>query len=245
MHRIALESVRAVGNRQGEAWVLNNLGDALGVTRDSEAISCLEQSLAIRRETGDRGGEAQAVNNLADAYEELGRREEAVALLQRAVDLNREAHHPYGEAVALSNLGAALLHVNRAREAAGVLEEACAVFARLNSANGIGYALHNLGECYLSLGRTDEAIDCLQRAVATHQATGNKLQQAVSLRTLSTAQQRGALAIRARASRTQAADILDELGDHERAAELRAEHRNLTSTMQWPANLAVQTLVRI
>ena len=29
-HRIALESARQAGNRQGEAWVLNNLGDALG-----------------------------------------------------------------------------------------------------------------------------------------------------------------------------------------------------------------------
>ena len=35
-HRIALDSARQAGNRQGEAWVLNNLGDALGVTRDPE-----------------------------------------------------------------------------------------------------------------------------------------------------------------------------------------------------------------
>ena len=36
-HRIALESARQAGNRQGEAWVLNNLGDALGVTGDPKA----------------------------------------------------------------------------------------------------------------------------------------------------------------------------------------------------------------
>jgi tetratricopeptide repeat protein len=56
--RIALESARQAGNRQGEAWILNNLGDALGFTRHSEGIDCLEQSLAIRREVGDRMGEA-------------------------------------------------------------------------------------------------------------------------------------------------------------------------------------------
>jgi hypothetical protein len=49
--------------------VLNNLGEALGITHDSEGIGLLEQALAIRREIGDRRGEAQAANNLADAYQ--------------------------------------------------------------------------------------------------------------------------------------------------------------------------------
>ena len=35
-HRIALESARRAGNRQGEAWILNNLGDALGITGDQQ-----------------------------------------------------------------------------------------------------------------------------------------------------------------------------------------------------------------
>ena len=55
-HRIALDSARHAGNRQGEAWVLNNLGDALGRHREPEGIGHLEQALAIRREIGDRIG---------------------------------------------------------------------------------------------------------------------------------------------------------------------------------------------
>ena len=73
-HHVALDSARQAGNRHGEAWVLNNLGDALGVTRDPEGIAYLERSLAIRREIGDRIGEAQAANNLADTYQALGGR---------------------------------------------------------------------------------------------------------------------------------------------------------------------------
>ena len=88
-HRIALESTRRAGNRQGEAWVLNNLGDALGRTNESEGISHLEQALAIRREIGDRIGEAQAANDLADAYGHLGRIDETIGLLRRALELNR------------------------------------------------------------------------------------------------------------------------------------------------------------
>ncbi|HEV8165851.1 MAG TPA: NB-ARC domain-containing protein, partial [Actinomycetota bacterium] len=82
-HRIALDSARQAGNRQGEAWVLNTLGLALGVTGESESIGYFEQALDIRREVGDRIGEAQAANNLADAYEALGRGAEAIGLLHR------------------------------------------------------------------------------------------------------------------------------------------------------------------
>src|SRR6516162_7262232 len=67
-HRLALDSARQAGDRRGEAWVLNNLGYALGGTGDPDGIGCLRSSLAIRREIGDRIGEAQAANNLADTY---------------------------------------------------------------------------------------------------------------------------------------------------------------------------------
>jgi DNA-binding SARP family transcriptional activator/Tfp pilus assembly protein PilF len=222
VHRLALESAQQEGNRQAEAWVLNNLGDALGVIGDSEAIELLEQSLAIRREIGDHLGEAQAVNNLADAYEELGRREEAVALLRRALDLNREVGNQYGEVVALGNLGAALVHLHRAEEAAPILEEACAAYAKMDFRRA-GYVLHSLGECYGSLGRDDEALDCLAQSVACHQAVGNRLQQAFTLKSLAAVQASRGLTAQARESRAQAAAIFDELGDVSQAAEVRAE----------------------
>ena len=130
-NRIALDSARAAGNRQGEAWALNNLGLALGVSHESESISDLEQALAIRREIGDRAGEAQAANNLADAYGALGRWDAAVDLLQRALDLNRAVGPRYGVAVGLVNLGEALLHVDRAEEAVHPLQEARSAFAEI------------------------------------------------------------------------------------------------------------------
>jgi tetratricopeptide (TPR) repeat protein len=93
--------------------VLNNLGNALGVTRDTEGIGHLERSLAIRREIGDRAGEAQAANNLADAYQRLGRAAEALDLYRRALELNHEVGNRYGEGVALVNVGWTLLDLDR------------------------------------------------------------------------------------------------------------------------------------
>jgi DNA-binding SARP family transcriptional activator len=222
-HRIALDSARRAGNRQGEAWVLNNLGNALGVTGDPEGIGHLERSLAIRREIGDRAGEAQAANNLADAYQSLGRTEDALELYRRALALNREADNRYGEGVALVNLGSTLLELDRAGEAVDHLLQARRTFAEIAYPDGAGYALHTLGRCYLSLRRDAEGMDCLRQALASHQTTGNRRRQAVTLRSLGIAQSHADLAVEAHESWARAAAIFEELGDTAQAAEVRAE----------------------
>ena len=222
-HRIALESAKRAGNRQGEAWVLNNLGDALGRTNESEGIGHLEQALAIRHEIGDRMGEAQAANNLADAYEHLGRMDEVIGLLRRALELNRDVGDRYGEGVALSNLGAALLGVGRAEDGIDSLQQARRAFAEVGYTDGEGYAMHILGECYVSLGQDSEALECLQRSLNSHQAAGNRNRQAVTLRLLASVQARNGLPEQARESWAQAAAIFDDLGDGVQAAEVRAE----------------------
>jgi DNA-binding SARP family transcriptional activator len=223
-HRIALDSARRLGDRRGEAWVLNNLGYALGITGDSDSIGYLEQALAIRREIGDRIGEAQAASNLADAYRALGRKQEALELLHRALDLNREVGYRLGEGVDLVNLGDVLLGLDRADEAVGYLQQARATFAEIDHADGTGYALYWLGRCHASLGRDAEALDCLRQALASHQAAGNRYRQAVTLRSLGRAQARAGLAAEARESWARSAAIFDDLGDSAQAAEIRAEH---------------------
>jgi DNA-binding SARP family transcriptional activator len=222
-HRIALQSARQVDNRQGEAWLLNNLGDALGRMGDSDGIGHLEQSLAIRHEIGDKMGEAQAANNLADAYEHLGRADEELDLLQRALDLNREVGNRYGEGVALSNLGAALLELERAENAIDSLHKARRAFAEVGYLDGEGYVMHILGDCYRSLGRDEEALDCLRQSLGSHLAAGNRNRQAVTLRLLASVQARNGLSLQARESRAQAAAIFEDLGDSVQAAEVRAE----------------------
>jgi tetratricopeptide (TPR) repeat protein len=222
-HRIALDSARRAGNRQGEAWILNNLGNALGATRDPEGIGHLETSLAMRREIGDRMGEAQAAANLADAYQWLGRTKEALELYQRALRLNHDVGNRYGEGVALGNLGSTLLDLDRAEEAASYLLQARDVFAEIDYVDGTGYALHILGRCYLSLRRDAEALDCLAQALDSHRATGNRRRQAATLRSLGTAQTRTGHRAEARESWAQAAAIFEDLGDSAEAAEVRAQ----------------------
>jgi DNA-binding SARP family transcriptional activator len=221
--RIALDSACRAGNRQGEAWILNNLGDALAFTHHSEGIDCLERSLAIRHEIGDRVGEAQAANNLADTYHWLGRTDEALPLYHRALELNRQVGYRLGEGVALVNVGWMLVDLARAEEAVDYLLQARDTFAEIDYADGLGYALHILGRSYLLLGRDADALECLQHALASHQAAGNRPRLAATLRSIGTAQSRLGLMAEARESWTQAAAIFEEVGDTAEAAKIRAE----------------------
>jgi len=222
-HRVALDSAQQAGNRQGEAWVLNNLGVALGATRDSEGIGCLKRSLMLRHEIGDRAGEAQAAANLADAYSRLGQPDEAIELFGRARDLNRDVGNRYGEGVAQTNLGAALLELDRAEEAIVPLEQARTTFGEIQYLDGVGYASYHLGRSYRCLGRGHEALDCLQQALSSHRAAGNRHRQALTLRALGAVQAENGLAAEARHSWTEAAEIFDGLGDGTLAAQVRED----------------------
>ena len=222
-HRIALDGARAAQHRQGEAWILNNLGEALGITGDSDGIGFLEQALAIRHEIGDRMGEAQAANNLADAYRALGRLTEVLEMQRRALAVNRAVGYRFGEGVALVNLGDVLLNLNRADEAIDWLQQARRVFAEIEEADGTGYSLYWLGRCHASLGRDAEALEYVQQALASHRAAGNQQRQAITLSFLGQVQARNGLAADARESLFQAAAIFDDLGDTAQAAQVRAE----------------------
>jgi len=224
--RIALDSARRAGSRQGEAWILNNLGEALGNIGDPEGIGHIERSLAIRREIGDRIGEAQSANSLADVYLMLGRTAEALDLYRHSLELNREVGHRYGEGIALGNLGWTLLDADRAEEAIDYLLQARRIFAEIGYVDGEGYALYLLGRCYLSVGRDAEALDSLRQALTSHRTAGNRRRQAATLRSVGTAECRVGLTAQARQSWAQAAAIFEELGDSAEAAEVRAEQES-------------------
>lgn len=222
-HLIALSSARRAGNRQAEAWVLNNLGMVHIQQHMDDAIGYFEQALAIQRETGDRRGEAQAANNLADAYLALGRPEDALEPSRRALALQMEVGHRYGEGVALNNLGEVYLLLGRLDEAIDSLDQAREIFFELDDPRGEGYALHNLARAYLGLGKVGEAVSCFEQALAIRQAAGDRQRLAETFLFLGRAQRRIGHVAKAQHSWNSACAIFDELADEEQAAEARSE----------------------
>jgi tetratricopeptide (TPR) repeat protein len=74
-----------------EADSLSDLGDAyLGQNRVDEAIACLEQSLAIRRDLKDRAGQAATLARLGHAHRGAGDLKQAREFLAEAQRLSEE-----------------------------------------------------------------------------------------------------------------------------------------------------------
>jgi DNA-binding SARP family transcriptional activator len=219
-HRIALASVRELGDRRGEAWVLNNIGRVFGTQRLGDAIDYFKEALAIFEELGDRRDQARAANNQAFCFLALGRYEEAVPALLQALELQREVGRRYGEGVALCNLGEAYLELGRHDEAIACSGEALAILREGGSVRDEGYALYNLGRAHLELGRLDEAADLLDQALAIHRAAGNRHAEAQALEFVGTSHARSGRFAEARDAWTRARELFEDLGDDVRAEEI-------------------------
>ncbi|MBW4497169.1 MAG: CHAT domain-containing protein [Oscillatoria princeps RMCB-10] len=82
----ALPLIRAVGDREGEATTLNNIGgvyNSLG--EKQQALEFLNQALPLLRAVGDRGGEATTLNNIAYLQRNQGNLTEALTDIEAAI----------------------------------------------------------------------------------------------------------------------------------------------------------------
>jgi tetratricopeptide (TPR) repeat protein len=201
-HKVGLASARQAGDRQGEAWMLNNLGMAYGVQRMSESVACFEQALALFRELGDSRGEARAANNVANAYFDLRRFDQALAMAERALEVQRRAGRRFGEGIALGIIGGACRELGRHTEAIDHLQEALSISREFDDPHVEAASLSDLGDAYLGLNQIGEAVRRYTESLAIQRDIADR--QAVELLTL-------------------ALRLCEEVGDHAEASEIRAD----------------------
>jgi DNA-binding SARP family transcriptional activator len=221
-HEAGLASARALGDRQAEAWMLNNLGIAYGDQRRQECAGYFEQALAIYRAMGDPRGETRAANNVASAWFNLGRFDEALAAGLRSLEIQRRNGNRYGEGIALGVLGGSCQRLGRFAEAIDHLQAALAIFRELGDRMAEADSLSDLGEAHLGLSRVSEAVDALTLSLAIWQDIGDRHGLAATLLRLGRAQQAAGDAEQAYDLLSQAAELFDELGDRAQAADARS-----------------------
>ncbi|MBD2130273.1 NB-ARC domain-containing protein [Microcoleus sp. ZQ-A2] len=120
-HLLALEASAKLGDPQGEAQTLTNLGNVYALQNAWEkARESYEQSLVIFGELGDRLGMAKTMGNLANVYCQQGNWENASECYEQSRVIFSELGELYGEAQTLANMG--IFHLKQGHEAeAGVL----------------------------------------------------------------------------------------------------------------------------
>jgi len=116
----------------GQASSLANLGELhQRQSHYREALACLRESLAIRRNMADRHGQAHSPHNLGIVYARQTRYDQALACLRESLTICKELGDRCGEAFSLRELGVTLRALGRPEEARTHWLKAQAISARL------------------------------------------------------------------------------------------------------------------
>jgi tetratricopeptide (TPR) repeat protein len=110
VHTKALRIYRDLGDRYGEANVLNELGVTRRAMGDlQEANAAHTQALEIFRDLGDRHGEANVLNELGATRLVAKDLQKVTAAYNQAMEIFRDYGNRNGEAQVLNNIGKLLL----------------------------------------------------------------------------------------------------------------------------------------
>jgi tetratricopeptide (TPR) repeat protein/transcriptional regulator with XRE-family HTH domain len=165
-HTAAAQAARHLGDRQGEARALSDLGDALYLSGDfREAAGAQEKALGIYRDLGDRQGQANALSDLGGLREVMGDRR-GTADLDEALTICRELDDLLGEAWTLDWIGYARLLAGDLHGAAGPLTEALGLYRRLGYREGQAYALLHIGVVLRKVGDFRSAAESLAESLS-------------------------------------------------------------------------------
>ncbi|UNU22112.1 CHAT domain-containing protein [Microcoleus vaginatus PCC 9802] len=207
---------REIGNRQGEANSLGNLGNAFdSLGQFDRAIAFHEQSLEIKREIGDRQGEANSLGNLGSAYISLGQYQKAIAFHEQSLEISREIGDRQGEAASLGNLGSAYISLGQYPRAIAFHEKCLEIKREIGDRQGEAASLGNLGNAYYFLGQYQRAIAFYEQYLEISREIEYRQGEAISLGSLGSAYKSLGQYQKAIAFHEQSLEISREIGDRQ------------------------------
>lgn len=162
----ALQAYRGVNDRSGEAYVLNNLGEAYrSLSQYSKAIEYYQQALPLFRALDDSNGEAMTLNNWGLAYFSLSQYQKAIDYHQQAMLVYQTLGDRNGQATALVSLGITHTELGQYQQAIEFGQQALLIYQALDNSRGEAIALANLGFASLALNQYQQAIEYYQQAL--------------------------------------------------------------------------------
>ncbi len=171
----ALPLIRAVGDKEWEAWTLTGIGKIYSDLGDKQkALDYYNQSLPLSREVGYKEGEAATLYNIGGVYSDLGDKQKALSYYNQALSLYRAVGDRAGEAKTLYNAGLVYQNSGEYPKALDYLKQALAIYETAGSSTDIANTLNNLGTTYILLSDYQKAIDSFNQALPLYQDTGDR-----------------------------------------------------------------------
>jgi tetratricopeptide (TPR) repeat protein len=181
----ALSYYKGIGNREGEAGVLNAIGVVYRRRNEfDEAVSYFEASIEIKEELGDRRGVAASLGNLGLVYQIMGKLDEAVEVLERSLEIKREIGDKLGISTALNKIGQTYQSSGRYEEALTYFERGYETRKEVGAKHLMASSLSDMGTIYSLLGRYDKALEVDSMALALRVEIGDERAEAQTLRNI-------------------------------------------------------------
>jgi predicted ATPase/DNA-binding CsgD family transcriptional regulator len=178
----ALALNHALGDRLGEAKVVNSLGMVAWERAEfAKAWELWSAGLAGFRQLDDARGIAVALNNLGLVAREQGRFTAARRLFEESLTIYRSLGDEQGCASGLANLGQSCFEVDDYAEARRLYEESLAIRSRIDHRHGISTTLALQGLLQYRLGNHEAAIRLLSQSEEVARAIGDRQRQAYAI----------------------------------------------------------------
>src|SRR5258708_5668298 len=163
----ALPIWRAVGDRIGETYTLNNIGliySDLG--EKQKALEYYGQALPISRAVGNRGGEAETLDNTGVVYTDLGEKQKAMEYYGQALPLWRAVGDRGNEAMTLNNIGVVYFDLGENEKALEYYGQALPIRRAVGDRPGEVTTLYNIAHLERDRGNLLEARRQIEAALA-------------------------------------------------------------------------------
>ncbi len=166
LYEQSLSIYREIGDRNGEATLLNNISAIYQAQGEySKALDYLEQSLLIYRKVGDKKGEGMTLNNIGQIYLTRGDYPKALKYLEQSLLLQQEIQDKKGEGWSLNNIGA--IHNQQGNYAAALqyYNQALTVSREIKDKWLENTCLNNIGAIYYAQKNYDAALEQFEQSL--------------------------------------------------------------------------------
>jgi CHAT domain-containing protein/tetratricopeptide (TPR) repeat protein len=162
----ALLLCRAIGERQGEAITLNNIGFVYyWLGEKQKALDFLNQALPLLRADGNRHEEGSTLTNIGFVYDSLGEKQKALDFYNQALPLLRAGGDRREEGRTLSNIGEVYKSLGEKKKALDFYNQALQHMRTVGNRVGEATVLYNIADVKRALGRFDESRSHIESAI--------------------------------------------------------------------------------
>lgn len=183
-----VQAARRLGDRAQESYCLARLGVTYrNMDLSDQALTCLNEALAIERDIGDERGAGNTMNAIGATYRHMGMLAEAETWLQQGLACCLAAGDRYGESISLNSLAGICKATKRFDEALDYYQRALEVRRETGDTHGEGLTLNGLGNLHRDLGHHQEALDHFTAALAVRRTAGDEIGEAITLRGMGSA----------------------------------------------------------